>query len=433
MKGKIVAMIAAFILIMNVAGVLADGGYFPEPGYWIRPGQQRAVIFHEDNTETMILTSGFQGDAKNFVWIVPTPTIPEIEKASEKVFTNVAKLARPKYSYRIGYGGIMEAATMGVDAGRVIVLDSKQVDYYDVNVVFASNQDDLVEWFKENNYSYPEEYSYVLKHYIDKGWYFTAIKVSPETEGATEVMLDLREGNPTPIKLTFLSDKIVFPLKISSVDFPRPDDNETEVMPYYRYGNYVPIQLYVIAEDKYEADNFYTQYGNWVKKDQIEKLGEDENGEPLIQPEKSKYFLTSMQASYMKSQMDDDVFLRKADDNRKVNAGPETWQLFVYGLLIGLLIFTAWAFLPLGIMFIAGTLILFLSKNKGLRIFAWIISLVSLALTFVVGVAFLALVISSGAAFNYMVISALVTWGVIMVLMAVFIVLEIKYRRKLFP
>ena len=130
----------------------------------------------------------------------------------------------------------------------------------------------------------------------------------------------------------------------------------------YRSSSYTPIQLYVVAEDKYEADNFYIQYGNWVKKSELEDLGTDDNGDPFIQPTERKYFLTSLYANMQKSQMDDDVFLRKADNNRKVNAGPETWQIFIYGLITGFVVFIMWIFTPLGIMFIAGTLILFLNS-----------------------------------------------------------------------
>ena len=36
-----------------------------------------------------------------------------------------------------------------------------------------------------------------------------------------------------------------------------------------------PINLYIIANGKYEADSFNIQYGNWFNKKQIEKLGND--------------------------------------------------------------------------------------------------------------------------------------------------------------
>jgi len=479
------------VILISLSFVVADGMYVPHPGYYVSPGQQRAVIFHEDNIETMILTSGFIGNAKDLAWIVPTPTRPDVTKANENVFTNAAKLARVTYSNGISYGAVMMAAE-SKDAGGVYVIDSKQVDYYDVKVLVATNSADLVKWFNDNDYVYPKEYSYVLDSYIQKGWYFTAIKVSPESTGATEVIQDLKEGNPTPIKMVFLSDKIVFPLKISSVDYPKTMDtvkygsavNEPigatrkdasggiytkrtidptlanwcrtysdgsescvnndyiNTLPggvnyvdynsnVYRYGNYIPIQIYVFSNGKYEADNFNIQYANWVSKNDIVKLGNDEYGNPFIEPKKSKYFLTSLSSSMKKSQMDDDVYFTKAANNSKVNAGPEAWELFLQGLIWGLVVFIIWIFIPIfGILFIIGILILFLSINKSIRILGWVLGIISFALTFIVGVFFFLIAAVGGGLGNYIVISLLITWLVILGLMVVFTLLAVRYRRK---
>jgi hypothetical protein len=474
------AIITFLAAILSVNIVFADGGYFPHPDYWVTPGQQRAVIFYEDNTETMILTSSFRGNAKDLVWIIPTPTKPEVTKADEKVFTNIAKLTRVQYRGGLSYGMVKSAALAEDVAPGVIVLESKQVDYYDVNILLATNTQDLVKWFNENNYVYPESYSYVLKSYIERGWYFTTIKVSPEATGATEVMQDLKEGHPTPVKMVFLSNDIVFPLKISSVEFPKStggkygfakdeligatrkdsssytwtkktnfsgglnwcriyyDNSETCIgddfldkqlggVNYnnpndYRYNyNYVPINLYLIASEKYEADDFYTQYGNWVKKDDIEKLGNDDSGKSFFKPKKNKYFLTYFSANLQKSQMDSDVIFRKATDNKKVNAGPEPWVIFVQGLILGIIVSVVWVFLPpFGIFFIAGILILFLSSSKAARVFGWILTAIPLALTILFGGVLFLIAAINNTLSNYIVLSLIITDVLIIILILIF-------------
>jgi hypothetical protein len=519
-KGYLSGILAFFAVFFLISIITADGGYFPHPGYWVSPGQQRAVIFYENNVETMIVTSGFTGNAKDLVWIIPTPTKPEVTKANENVFQNIAKLTRQQYSGR-GFGyAMMEESIEGTSSG-VVVLESKQVDYYDVNVLSATSSEDLVKWFKDNDYSYPDDYSYVLNYYISKGWYFTAIKVSPESAGAMEVIQDMKEGNPTPIKMVFLSDRIVFPLKISSIDFsdgfmistnlemnnavisnlkdvgydklviketavkefnqiildslagvPYQESiasNYSLIIQQYNYDNlknqycsydscirtnledafrsyfsrngiylnyngynsgYTPISIYVIADAKYEADNFYVSYGNWVKKKQIIELGDDANGKPFIAPTKSKYYLTYLSANMQKSQMDEDLYLRKSGDNLKVNAGPETWQIFIYGLLIGLAIFTVWIITPFGILFVAGTLILFLSKNTIARVFGWIMEIFSLVITFFIWLIIFVLVIFNRTLGNYVALSIIITLLLLIVVMVLLIGLEIKYANK---
>jgi len=485
MRKEFVLFLAWFLILLNLSLVLADGGFFPRYPHWVSPGEQRAIIFHEGNVETLILASNFRGNAKELAWIVPTPTRPEVTKANEQIFVNIQELTTPQYNY--GYG--LRAMSMGIEGTKdlgVVVIESKQVDYYDVNVLLATSSADLVEWFNENNYTYPEEYAYVLNYYIQKGWYFTAIKVSPEAQGATDVIQDLKEGHPTPIKMVFLSEKIVFPLKISSVDFKPKDEVKygaakdepigatrkdehgniwtkqsgdnwktnaqgyehtgwgdmlideqlggiDYVSQYDRYGynsNYVPIHVYVIANAKYESDKLRISYGNWFKKSQIEDLGDDENGKPFISPSGKKYFITYLTASLQKSQMDEDVFFEKADDNKKVNAGPEAWQLFIYGLIIACFIFVIWVFMPTGIMFIAGTLILFLSSNKVARVFGWIMEGLSLAITFLVGAIIFVSVLVNNALGNYVAISILSTFLLLIVIMVLLMVLEIKYKKR---
>ena len=482
-KTSFIALIAIFFIISQIIFVSADGGYFPRPGYWVYPGQQKAIILHEDNTETMILTSNFRGNAKDLVWIIPTPTKPEVTKANEEIFNNIARLTQQRYDYGYGYGAMMKAAVAETSTG-VVVIESKKVDYYDVKVLLATSSDELVKWFKDNDYDYLEDYSYVLNYYIQKGWYFTAIKISPESQNAVEIMQDLKEGHPTPVKLVFLSDKIVFPLKISSIEFKpkdekkygsatdepigatRKDENgnvwtktannsygnlnwcifydgegnscttdyQIDTFPggiNYRtpyYESYTPIQLYIIADGKYEAkSNFYVDYGNWVNAKKITELGEDENGNPLLNPKKNKYFLTSLSANLQKSQMDDDIFFKKAEDNKKVNAGPETWQLFLYGIIIALLVSVTWIFTPLGIMFIAGCLILFFAINQTARIFAWVIQIFSFIATLIIGLIFIIMVFTSGS-WNYAATSVVVTYIIFLIIMVLLIILEVKYK-----
>lgn len=475
---KTLFVIALFILVASVSLVAADGGYFPRPGYWVRPGEQKAIIFHENNAETLIVSSSFQGNAKDLVWIIPTPTKPEITKASEEVFTNVAKLARVQKDYGYGYKAVMEAAGSAQTLG-VVVIESKKVDYYDVKVLVATNSQDLVTWFNENNYEYPEEYGYVLDYYISKGWFFTAIKVSPEAQGATEVIQDFREGHATPVKLTFLTDKIVYPLKISSVDFDPVKilkaaseepinsirvirgqfwtkiginhwqgdaryytgtqsftddyiDSQPGGINYnynYRYGANTPIYIYLISDGKYEESNFNVQYGNWVKKDEIEKLGKDESGKPLIQAKGGKYYLTYLSANMQKSQMDNDIYFEKADNNKKVNAGPETWQLFLYGLIIGFLIFTLWIFTPIGILFIIGIIVLFAAKSQGARIFGWIATMFSLIISFLIATIFI-IIASLNTQWNYVITSVFVTSLLLILIMLLLIFIQAKYKRK---
>ena len=113
-----------------------------------------------------------------------------------------------------------------------------------------------------------------------------------------------------------------------------------------------------------------------------------------------------------------------------MNAGPETYQLSLYGLLIGFLIFVTWILTPLGIMFITGTFILFLSSNKSARTIGWILEFISLIITAVIAIIFFSIAGINGSLGNYVVISVLITSLIVVGLMFLLMILEIKYKKQ---
>ena len=212
---KLFAVISLVALIFP-AIASADGAIFPPPDYWMQETDQKAVIFHEKNVETMVLSVTFRGDAKDFSWIVPTPSRPEVAKSTDELFTALAALTEPKYNYDIMpmYGG---ALSEGVSArSGVTVVETKKVEYYDISVLEADDPEALTKWLKDNNYQFPEGGKYLLNDYINNKWYFTAIKIDAESL-TTGVESQLREGHAVPLKFTFTSSKIVYPLKISGI------------------------------------------------------------------------------------------------------------------------------------------------------------------------------------------------------------------------
>jgi hypothetical protein len=204
------------LLLLVVPGLArADGGIFPPPDYWMQETDQKAVIFYEKDVETLVISIIFRGNAKDFSWIVPTPSRPEVEKSTDEIFTALEKLTQPEINYRPMpmYSGALEEApaTKGVE-----VIETKKVEYYDITVLEADDPEALAKWLNENKYQFPTEAKYLLDDYINNKWYFTAVKI--DTKSLSEgVETQLREGHAVPLKFTFTSSKIVYPLKISGI------------------------------------------------------------------------------------------------------------------------------------------------------------------------------------------------------------------------
>jgi len=352
---------------------MADGMIIAPPEYWVKETDQKAVIFYDKGVETLALSITFTGDAEDFGWVVPVPEKPTVEKGSDELFTSLEELT--------GYQNIYSRDSFGLGTGSapqeaaVTIIETKQIDYYDVTVLSSTDEDALIEWLQDNDYDFPSSASYILNSYIENEWFFVVMKINPQSLEWSNVTEKLRTGHATPVSISFETKNIVYPLKISSVISQKTDDDffivpgtntntntntnannntntntsantnvnsnsntdtvgqvqgvstdrlaqvsitDFESSYYPNYYDYVDITLYVMANGKKTLPNFSTTYANWIDKESIEKLALDDQGDPLLQPSKSKYFLTKLSRSMTYSQMTEDLFFRQASNNSTI-------------------------------------------------------------------------------------------------------------------
>ncbi len=64
------------------------------PNQQIYETGQKAVIWHENDMETLILSTSFKGQAEEFVWVVPVPSRPTIDKGIDELFTSLEAFTR---------------------------------------------------------------------------------------------------------------------------------------------------------------------------------------------------------------------------------------------------------------------------------------------------------------------------------------------------
>lgn len=225
----LVTMLLIMLLLPSLA--LADGMVMPPYDYTVREAEQKAVIFYKNGQEDLILSITFEGDASDFGWIVPIPEKPEIDKAPDEIFKNLGELTKPKKKLieKIGDwlvgGGYLASPTLdggpmslkgGEEEPAVQVIDTKQVGIYDTATLKADNAEVLYEWLDEHKYQIPKHGEDILDEYIEKDWYFVAMKISGDYL-TSKISGDLGKGHATPIKFSFKSNEIIYPLKISSI------------------------------------------------------------------------------------------------------------------------------------------------------------------------------------------------------------------------
>jgi len=238
---KILFLILGLMFILPQA-LLADGMIVPPPDYWMQETDQKAVIFYDKGVETMVLSITFKGDANDFAWVVPVPSKPTVQKGSDKLFTSLQALTA--YTQTLPNLGLGLGAAEDLEKGGVTVIETKQIEYYDVTTLSSTDKDSLTKWLNDNGYNFPSSASYILDSYIQNNWYFVAMKINPESLGWSNVSQQLRTGHAVPVALSFETKNIVYPLKISSVDYYFEEEKNNDEFNYY-IKKYDTVQKYL--------------------------------------------------------------------------------------------------------------------------------------------------------------------------------------------
>jgi Uncharacterized protein conserved in bacteria (DUF2330) len=212
--------------------------YFSAKNTDILQPAQKAFITWDPKTkmETFTVQPKFEGNALDFGMVIPTPSQPKLHEMPRDFFKHLAiytimkrrqsphsNLLPPIYEYfsrQAGANGpfrLAQQAEAKSDKGKrptVIVLEAGVVGSLDYKIIEASRADDLFTWLKSNKYSYSGDEA-TLNHYIQKKWLFTVMKI--DTMQMKRNKDGTFNGEVTPTRFQFASDKIVYPLKITQI------------------------------------------------------------------------------------------------------------------------------------------------------------------------------------------------------------------------
>lgn len=264
MKRSISVALAIILSLITATPALADGGFFVSEAYDIYQPSQKALILYENNREDLILSVRYEGNANEFAWVIPLPNKPDIDVSDPELFWELASLTRV----------IMptEGLSCGpmAPAGLVEVLEREVVGPYDVAILSAKDPTALVDWLNSNGYAFPEEGEEILDEYIKKEWYFVATRINTGEEAT-----GLAQGTIEPLKLSFESDEIVYPLRITSLSSERSEVllyvfAEQKVVPkeYQFLSLNLPEQVINYAGD--EENIFYLEFEEQIPLEQLE-------------------------------------------------------------------------------------------------------------------------------------------------------------------
>jgi hypothetical protein len=264
MNKKLIAALLVVILFLltTATPVLADGGFFPDSMYRdLYESAQKAVIlygnvtgnvtgnFTGNYTEHLILSVSFEGDAEDFAWVIPVPNKPEITVTDAELFRELSVFTAAEVPHGGGFWCFGGATDGDTEEEGVDVIEEQVVGPYATAILSATNATALADWLNANGYVFPEEGEEIVSEYIEKEWYFVATKINAVEE---DTGYALAEGAIEPIVLSFASNEMVYPLRITSLSAANATPPE--------------ILLYVFADHLMVPEQYplYIGYGNWV-------------------------------------------------------------------------------------------------------------------------------------------------------------------------
>ena len=228
---KKVARLSASLLalaapLLAPAAAQACGGFFCQNVPVDQTGEN--IVFVADGTTVQAFVQvQYQGEANEFAWIIPTPSLPEVGVSSDAIFRYFAQNYRREAYQNTTYHGTCGSycwddqfagsdaseqdtgfADAGTDGG-VEVIEQGQTGPYDFAILRATDAQVLFDWLGANDYNLPATAIAAVEPYALMGdeTHFVALKLQK----------DASVGDLQPVKLTYAAEQPMVPIQLTAI------------------------------------------------------------------------------------------------------------------------------------------------------------------------------------------------------------------------
>jgi len=284
MKNFLQLIILILVFLFTTFASFANGGLFTPLYQDIYEPNQLAMIVFDDMVEKIIFQVDYEGEAEDFAWVIPIPGYPYLFPVDDEIFYELHKLTQPlPVNYGCGWGNGIP--TPGLEDGGVHIWEENQVGIYNTTTLSASDPNSLINWLNNNGYTFPAGGQEILSHYIQKKWFFVAMKIHSE-----ELVSDSKyySGAIQPLGIMFFSEEMIYPMKISALSTPSWG---TEVL------------IYAFSDDRVTFSGATEEFYATITSAQLEKY-------PILQDLIDETFiLTKLRKLFIVEEIEDDLIL----------------------------------------------------------------------------------------------------------------------------
>jgi len=281
------SLVLVFILsltgmLISAQPTLACGGLFCQ-NIPVDQAAERIIFTVDPDQVSAYVQINYTGNAPDFAWVVPVPSVPEVDVAEMSSFTELQAATDPVFmlppppdcmfndNARLGFAAPVQESAAEQD---VTVFSSGEAGPYAFDVVGTEtgNANALIDWLNENNYRITSEMEPLVFVYVREEMLFLAMKLQPD-QGVQDIQ---------PVKMTYTTDKPAIPIRLTAVAatpnmgiytwiFGRAqveaqnyaslqisDDDLSMSGPFGGGTNY--LQLIATGIDRFEGKAFITEY-----------------------------------------------------------------------------------------------------------------------------------------------------------------------------
>jgi len=188
---------------------------------------ERIAFAMDNGVVTAHIQIQYSGPAAEFGWLLPLPSIPEMNVGTDELFTQLIQQTQPLYRLDSVFEGNCVWANRGGPAfggasgdsdgsnspspedpgGPGVLVIESSVGPYDYAVLRADSKQPMLDWLAENHYFVPAGTDDAVDAYIRPGAYFLALKLQKGND----------VGDIQPVVVEYESDLPMIPIVLTSV------------------------------------------------------------------------------------------------------------------------------------------------------------------------------------------------------------------------
>lgn len=227
----------------------------PISGEPVVNADQTVVILWDKATQTehFIRRATFSSAAKDFGFLIPSPSKPELSESGNPAFDALMDLTAPEEKTVVreppkfsgcscgdkSAAGSAPGRPKGALSASVKVLEEKTVAGFDAAVLETDSAAELVAWLKEHNYAFSPEIEDWSKPYIAQKWKITALRVAKKDAHKSD-----KQVAADALRLSFKTDRPLFPYRE-----PDPSKAATALDAKKRL-----LRIYFLGDARYQGD-----------------------------------------------------------------------------------------------------------------------------------------------------------------------------------